>query len=185
MDSYPSLEGLHREYRYLGTLQKNEKEYNFWLSKTNELNGVARVTTPGVDEIGQNRQLAVVRAEFQPCRRFDIKNAMRVHIAYTHPDYRSEFLTGGLYILLARCGYSIVSDFEQLNGGRTLWKKQGNEADAREYVMRIWSDEIEDWVLGDDGEPLRYNAANLDDDQIWYDISANCEPTTLLVLSSK
>lgn len=182
MDSYPSLEGLKRECEHLGTLEKGTKQYDFWLSQSRK---VAKVTTPAVDEIGQNRQLVTVRLEFQNPSGIDVKNELQIHTAYTHPDYRGEFLAGALYILLARYGFSVVSDFEQWNGGRALWKKLAKEADARSYVVRVWSDEQEDWIRDGEGEPVKYNAANLDDDQIWHDISAQCEPTTLLVLSSK
>jgi hypothetical protein len=88
-----------------------------------------------------------------------------------------------MYILLARYGYTIVSDFKQYNGGKGLWRKMALESDARRFAVRIWSDAAEDWIRAEDGEPLLYNGENLGDDEVWHSIDAHMEPTTLLVLS--
>lgn len=181
MDSYPSLEGLKRECEHLGTLETDNEDFNFWLNKGKHY---AQVTVAHEDDVGQQRQLSIVRITFQKIAGLPVKNELQVHTVFTHEKYRTRFLAGALYILLARYGYSVVSDFEQWNGGRALWKKLAAEADARNYAVRVWSDETEDWIRSSDGEPVKYNAANLDDDQIWHSISAQCEPTTLLVLSS-
>ena len=181
MDSYPSLEGLNRECEFLGALLKNEKEYNFWLSNTKK---VAKVTTPAYDEIGQFRQLSVVRLEFQSKAGIPVENELHAHTVYTHADYRGEFLAGALYILLARYGYSIVSDFEQWNGGKALWKKMARESEMRKYVVRVWDDNEQDWMKDAAGEVIKYNASNLDDDKVWTELSKSCDPTTLLVLQT-
>ncbi len=181
MDSYPSFEGLKRENDFLGTLNKDGKEYNFWLSKSKK---VAKVSTKGIDDIGQERELVVVRLEFQAAADIPVKNELHAHTVYTHEDYRGEFLAGALYILLARYGYSIVSDFEQWNGGKALWKKMAKESEMRNYAVRVWDDNQQDWMKDENGEVMKYNASNLDDEKIWTHLSKQCEPTTLLVLQT-
>lgn len=182
MDSYPSMDGLKRENEFLGTLDKDGKEYNFWLSHSKK---VAKISTNGKDEIGQIRQLIVAELRFDNRAKLPIKNELQVDTAYTHPDYRGKFLSGGLYILLSRYGYSVVSDFTQYNGGKELWKKLAKESDARKFVVRVWDDETSDWINDADGNPLKFDADNLDDDKVWKDISQHNEATTLLVLQSK
>ncbi len=181
MDSYPSIEGLNRENDFLGTLEIENQPFNMWLNKKKFY---AQVTTPGKDEIGQDRQLSVVKLTFQSPSGIPVNNELHAHTVYTHEKYRTRFLAGALYILLARYGYSVVSDFEQWNGGKALWKKMAKEAEMRNYVVRIWDDETQDWLKDSTGQVAKYNASNLDDDKVWKDISDNCEPTTLLVLQS-
>jgi hypothetical protein len=181
MHSYPSLEGLNRENIFLGTLTKDGKEYNFWLSHSKK---IAKVTTAGKDDIGQDRQIGVVRLEFQQKTGIPVDNELHAHTVYTHEDFRGEFLAGALYILLARYGYSVVSDFEQWNGGKAPWKKMAKESQMRKYTVRIWDDNEQDWMKDSNGQIIKYNASNLDDDSIWTDLANNCEPTTLLVLQT-
>lgn len=181
MDSFPSLAGLNRENEFLGTLTKGEKEYNFWLGNGKH---AARVTTEAIDEIGQLRQLVVTRLDFQRASGIPVENELHAHTVYTHPDYRGEFLAGALYILLARYGYAVVSDFEQWNGGKALWKKMAKESEMRKYAIRIWDDSQEDWFRDNNGNVLKYNASNLDDESIWQDIAKNAQPTTLMALSA-
>lgn len=181
MDSYPSFEGLKRENDFLGTLDKDGKIYNFWLSNSQK---VAKVSTPGIDDIGQKRELVIVRLEFQSKTGIPVENELHAHIVYTHQDYRGEFLAGALYILLARYGFSVVSDFEQWNGGKALWKKMAKESEMRKYAVRIWDDYEQDWIKDSSGQIVKYNASNLDDEEIWDDISKSCDGTTLLVLQT-
>jgi hypothetical protein len=181
MDSYPSLEGLKRENISLGRLEREDQPYHFWLSPTLK---VAKVSTAGTDEIGQKRQLIVVQVRFDNrATDLPVQKMLQVDTVYTHPEYRGQFLAGAMYILLARYGYTIVSDFKQYNGGKGLWRKMALESDARRFAVRIWSDAAEDWIRAEDGEPLLYNGENLGDDEVWHSIDAHMEPTTLLVLS--
>jgi hypothetical protein len=182
LDSFPSMEGLQRENTFLGELEKSGKVYSFWLSKNEK---AAKVTTKGIDEIGQHRQLVVVRLDFKPAVGLPVGKELCVHTVYTHEEYRGDFLAGALYIVLARYGYSVVSDFTQYNGGKALWKKMSREAEMRKFAIRIWSDETSDWVKNDQGEVLKYVASNLADENIWQDISQHSQPTTLLVLQTK
>lgn len=180
--SYPSLEGLQRENTLLGTLEKDGNEFHFWLSKTK---GSAKVTVASKDDIGQDRQLVVVNLVFQGKVGLPVKNELQVNTVYTDPDFRTSWLAGALYIVLARYDFAIVSDFQQYNGGKALWKKLAKESDARNYAVRVWDDNQEDWIKDEDGNPLKYTAANLADDQIWLDISKHDEATTLLCLQHR
>lgn len=181
MDSYPSLEGLQRENFFLGLLEKEGKDFRFWLSKSK---GTAKVSVDGTDELGQRRQLIVTSLVFHKFGAgLPVDNELQVHTVYTHQDYRGLNLSMALYVVLCRYGYTVVSDFEQYNGGKALWKKMSQEADARRFTIRIWSDLTSDWVTDENGNPLSYNGANLEDDEVWNDLDRHMEPTTLLVLS--
>lgn len=178
---YPSLEGLKRENVALGTMDRYGETFYFWLSKSH---GTAKVTTPGKDDIGQDRQQTVVNISFQQLP-FDlpVSKPLQVYTVFTDSDYRNRWLAGALYIVLARYGFSVVSDYHQYNGGVALWKKLATESGARKYVVRVWSDETEDWVKDADGNPIQYNAANLQHEDVWNSLAKRDEATTLLVLS--
>jgi len=182
MDNYPSLDAMHRTCHFLGTLEKDGKEFNFWLSHTK---AVAEVTVEAKDDIGQLKQLVVTKIRFHNRAGLPIKNELQVDTVYTHPDYQRTQLAMALYVVLARYDYTIVSDFTQYNGGKALWKKLAKESEARKFVVRVWDDETQDWMKDSSGSVMKYNAENMDDEEIWKDISQHNEATTLLVLSSK
>lgn len=88
-----------------------------------------------------------------------------------------------LYVLLARYKYTIVSDFVQYNGGKALWKQLASESSVRQFVVRIWSDETEDWLRDSSGDVVKYKGDNIPDSEIWH--KDTTQSTTLLVLSSE
>lgn len=180
--AFPSFDGLKRENLLLGTLDRSGKEYHFWLSASKL---VARVSTEDLDDIGQLRQQVVTEIRFHKSSAgLPVQNELQVHTVFSDPDHRQAQLAMALYVVLCRYGYTIVSDFEQFNGGKALWKKMAAEADARKFVIRVWSDADSDWIRDVAGEPISYDAYNLSDETIWQDFSKHMEPTTLLVLSS-
>ena len=182
MDSYPSLENLQRLNFHLGTLEKDGSEFNFWLNKNNYY---AEVTINAKDEIGQDRQLVVTKVRFDNRAHLPVEKEMQVDTVYTHPKYQTLGLAMALYVVLCRYGYTIVSDFTQYRGGKGLWKKLAKESEARKFVVKVWSDEAGDWVKDSEGNPIHYTAENLEDEEVWKDISFHNEATTLLVLTSE
>ena len=182
MDSYPSLEGLKREFEHLGTMEKEGHEYNFWLSKNKRFAKVSvEAVDPNMPSAGK-RQLIVATLSFDNRAGLPVKHELQVDTVYTHPDYRTLFVSGILYIVLARYGYSIVSDFSQYLGGQALWKKIATLSEARNYSVFIWLDEEQDWVRDSAGALVKYNASNIADDKIWLDISEHHKATTLFCL---
>lgn len=183
-DSSTSLENLKREFDHLGVLTKLRGEFNFWLTRPPYGNSTnARVTITTTNEFKKPAQLTVTKLWFDNRAGLPVKNELQVGKVYTHPDYRGEWLAGALYILLARYGFTIVSDFDQYRGGKELWKKLAAESEARNYVVRVWDDTTTDWVRDQNNEPLKYNANNLADEQVWTQFKHL--PTTLLALSGE
>lgn len=179
--AWPSLEGLKRENSHLGTLELNGTEFHFWLSSKNKF---ARVSTSSKDDIGQDRQLVVCEVSFDNRAGLPVKNELQVHTVHTDSDFRNKNLAMAMYVLLARYGFTVVSDFEQFNGGKALWQKMAKQSSSRKFVVRVWSDEKEDWVRDQDGAVLSYDGTNIDDAEIWNSANRKYEPTSLLVLSS-
>lgn len=183
-DSYTSLENLKREFDHLGVLTKRDRNFNFWLTKPPyRSNTNARVTTDSVNELNKSVQLDVTTLWFDNRAGLPVKNELQVGKVYTHPEFRGMWLAGALYIVLARYGFTIVSDFDQYRGGKELWKKLAAESEARNYVVRVWDDTTTDWVRDQNNEPLKYNADNLADEQVWTQFKHL--PTALLALSSE
>jgi hypothetical protein len=180
MDAYPSRAGLEREMEFLGDLDRQGKVYSFWLSHKKQ---ILKVTTPGKDDIGQDRELVVTAITFDNRAHLDLPKELQVDTVYTHEKYRGLWLGGISYILLAHYGYTIVSDFTQYRGGIELWKKLARESEARDYMVRVWDDENQQFITDEHGIIINYNAANLDDDVIWQSIADHSKGTTLLVLS--
>lgn len=180
LGSDSSIEGLRREYVELGRLERDNDTFYFWLSAGRSR---ARITR-SVDESENARQQSVGSIEFHDTKLgLPVKNELQVSRVKVSNEFRNHQLAMALYVVLARYGYAVVSDFEQFNGGKFLWKKLAKESDARNFAVRLWSDEQEDWIRDEDGEVVRYNGANVDDAEIWQLVEPYSEATVLLVLT--
>jgi hypothetical protein len=60
-----------------------------------------------------------------------------------------------------------------------------SESLIRKFVIRIWSDALEDWLRDETGEIIIYNGENIDEFFIWNNSEHKKEPTSLLVLTSQ
>lgn len=179
VDNTTSLEGLRREKVELGTLTLQNIDYHFWQTPDTTK---AMVTTKVV-EFGKDRQQIACTIDFNLVASIpDIKNPLQVSMVYTHPTYRNIGLSWMLYIVLCKYGYTVISDYTQYNGGKAIWKKMASMAEWRKFVVRIWSDKINDWLRTESGEIIKYDSANIPDDSIWDSVFGNAEKTTLFVL---
>lgn len=175
----PSDAGLKRENILLGTLTLGDESFQFWLAN-NKLG--ASVTTK-TKKSGERNEL-ILSITFDNRSGLPVKNELQVHTVFNQNHYRGRNLAMAMYVLLARYGFTVVSDFEQYNGGKALWKKMARESADRKFVIRVWSDENEDWLRGNDNEPIAYDGDNIDEFFIWNDSNRKYEATSLLVLSS-
>jgi hypothetical protein len=174
----PSDAGLNRENFYLGQLEQGEDQFRFWLS--NDKTG-AMVT---IKRKGAERNEIILSVRFDNRAGLPVENELQVYTVYNQPKFRNRNLAMAMYVLLARYGFTIVSDFEQFDGGKALWKKMALESSLRKFVIKIWSDEHGDWLRDKLGEPIIYDGTNIDEFFIWNDTTRKHEPTSLLVLSS-
>ena len=172
----PSDEGLRRENDLLGELHFGDEVFSFWLSK----NKKAAIVSTKI----QNSNSIVLTVKFDNRAGLPVKNELQVHTVYNQQHHRNKNLAMAMYVLLARYGFTVVSDFEQFNGGKALWQKMAKESSTRNFVVRVWSDEKEDWIRDQDGTVLSYDGTNIDDADIWNSANRKYEPTSLLVLSS-
>lgn len=175
---HTSYQGLSRENDSLGALIRSGTEYNFWLSKSR---ATAKVSTAVDDDPARQRIVCEIR--FQVPAELPVTNPLQVRTVFTDVDYRTQWLGGILYVVLAKYGYSVISDFEQSRSGAELWRKIGEESSAVGYVVRIFDDQREDWIRDKNNQPVKYNAANIPSADIWKDVSQKHQPTTLLVLT--
>lgn len=179
--SYPSSNGLLREFVFLGYLNLDGTDFNFWIGQNKT---VAKVTTlaknPEIDD-GKERQLVCTEVKFYEKIKLPVSNQLRVSKVYTHDEYRTMWLAGAMYILLARHNYTVVSDLYQYLPGKELWKKLAVESNSRNYSVFIWSQWTNDWIRNQHSIPTRYNSVNLYDSEIWH--SVNSQKTCLLALS--
>jgi hypothetical protein len=86
-----------------------------------------------------------------------------------------------MYIVLARHGYTVISDLYQYIPGKELWKKLAVESNSRNYSVFIWSQWTNDWVRDQNDKPIKYDSTNLYDSEIWH--STNSQKTCLLALT--
>lgn len=181
-DAFLSDDALKRSFTHLGALLQLNQEFDFWLKNSKVL---AVITSRAKNDVNEDSNLIVVNLEFQKPAGLPVLNEIQVSTVKCLDRFESKGLAAALYIVLAKCGYTVVSDFTQYRGGKALWKKLARQSQARNYVIRVWDDNARDWFKSDDGEAIRYNAHNLADDAIWHSIEALYNPTTLLVLSKK
>ena len=171
---------LQREFLHLGDLDLDERAFSFWLRKTE---AVAYVTVGPVERNGRRYHQVVTEVWFENRYVLDVPRQLQVRKTNTNKNYTGLGLAMAMYIVLARYGYSVVSDYEQFTGGINLWKKISRESKDRKYVVKVWNDRVEDWVRGSSGKPLHFDSTNIDDSVIWN--LEKSEPTSVLVLTSR
>lgn len=70
-----------------------------------------------------------------------------------------------LYLGLAKAGFVIISDNYQYIGGKSLWKKIASQDKANDYAVYVIDNG--NIISDDNGDPIKYNGANIDDANIW------------------
>ena len=83
----------------------------------------------------------------------------------TVPRFESQGLASSVYAALINSGYTVVSDNIQYLGGKLLWKRIARESGS--YDVHIYDRDNEDYLRDDNGEPIKYDASNINDDVIW------------------
>lgn len=182
IENTTSLACLKRERVELGTLKLMDVDYYFWQTADAKM---ASVSTP-VIENGTERHLQICNINFDLVAKIpNLQNPLQVSMVYTHPNYRTRGIAWMLYLVLARWGYSIISDYTQYNGGKAIWKKLASMSDMKKFAVRIWSDKTNDWVRDETNTVIKYDSENVSDDEIWDSVFGSSEKTTLFVLQSK
>lgn len=177
-----SANALNREFEFLGDLQSVTDTFSFWIRKNKS---ASVITIKGELRSGTQYNDIITEVKFDNRFMIDVKNQLQVSKAVTVEQYRSYGLSLAMYVVLARYGYTVVSDYEQFAGGINLWKKIARESNFRNYAVRIWSDNTEDWIRDTNGDIVKYDGTNIDKSDIWNDTDRKYDPTSLLVLTSK
>jgi hypothetical protein len=113
----------------------------------------------------------------------DIINPLQVQKVYTIEPYKGDGIASFLYALLAKEGFTIISDKVQYLGGKELWKHMAREAKLNDYTIHIWN-EISGYVKDEaTGSIIEYDSKNIDDAIIWK--KTGIGQKTLLILKSK
>lgn len=179
-DAAISNRAIIREFIYLGTLER-ENNYDFFLHR--DLHR-AIVTTKAIGNLTkEEKNKLLVDLHFKTKIVLPVKNQLQVELVTTHKKYRILSLASILYIVLARHGYTVVSDLYQYNGGVALWEKIGRESEARNYAVRIWNIKQNDWMRDQNNEILKWNGENLAYHEIWQYIGDTESEEKLLTLS--
>lgn len=179
-DAAISNRAIEREFIYLGTLERDIK-YDFFVHKERI---TALVTTKAIGSLTkEEKNKILVDLKFKTKVVLPVKNQLQVNLIVSNKEYRDRGLASILYVVLARHGYTVVSDLYQYNGGVALWEKIGRESEARNYAVRIWNIRQNDWIKDEKGEVLRWNGENLTYHEIWQHIGDIESEEKLLTLS--
>ncbi|MGD1336080.1 hypothetical protein ACP6H1_27180 [Vibrio harveyi] len=98
--------------------------------------------------------------------RFWEKESMQVRGVVTDPSRRDMGLATYIYeTLVLKLGFTLVSDNEQYEGGKALWKKiAAHSRKLNVYVLD--SDTLDFHPYGKDGRTI-YTGSNIDDVELW------------------
>ena len=173
---------LKRGYDFLGDLTQayGDTVFSFWLIHSKSR---AIITIRAKDDIGEDRNLIVSELTFSNREQLPVANQLQVDEVETLKDFRDRGLALGLYVLLCRYGFTIVSDYSQYEDGEQLWKKIAREAKFRKYTVRVYDLQSADWLRDETGTEIKYDTKNIDDAKIWHDMNTHPGQTTLLVLT--
>jgi hypothetical protein len=185
--SYISDNQLSRDFQFLGELTIDSMPYKFWLSK--RMNRALVTTIPSnatldtLDGNGNVKNLIACDAHFKDQNLIDLPNSVQIDTVSTNTRHMGRNLAMILYIVIARYGHPVISDFDQYNGGVGLWKTLSIQSGNRRFVVRVWNIRNSDWLRDDDEGIISFDMSNIPTEQVWNNIGQQTE--TLLVLSSK
>lgn len=185
--SYISNSSLSRDFNFLGSLELDSIEFKFWISKRINRSLITTVATEKnsdtVDSTDNLKNLIACDAAFNLQPIGDLDNSIQIDTVSTNSRYTGRNLAMIMYVILARYGYSVVSDFAQYSGGVGLWKTIARQSGNRKYVVRVWNIKSASWLTDKQGKVVSFDLTNVPNDKVWNKAG---QPTqTLLVLTAK
>ena len=104
---------------------------------------------------------------------FDHSSTLQIDLVQTSKRFSRGGVATRIYIKLAQAGFTIISDNEQWNGGKRLWKKLAHTS--------VKNDQVSVFLLRNN-KLESYDGTNIPDDEIWSEDSKH--KYTLFVLKS-
>lgn len=169
-ESFISKDALEREYTFLGRLQLDTNDFDFYLHQdlSNALVVLPDQTEP-VTNLTKHKR--IVDLKFKSSLTFKVNDSqhkyLQVALVSTNAAFRNSNLASALYIVLCRYGYAIVSDQTQFRGGKVLWKKLSLESEMRKYKIRILNGNTGEILKYESGSDVIYTGDNVSDTDIW------------------
>lgn len=115
--SYISNGQLSRDFAFLGSLFIETIPYRFWLS--NRMNRAMVTTVPAnptldvLDGAGNVKNLIACDAHFKDQNIIELPDSVQIDTVSTNTKHMGRNLAMILYIVVARYGHPVISDFEQ------------------------------------------------------------------------
>jgi hypothetical protein len=100
--SYPSTEGLIREFNHLRTMTIGDAVYNFWATHGTSRVKVTTIANRPNSSVDKERQLVCCEVGFKPTA-----TKLLSLTEYTHPNHQGIGLVESVYQVLTCHGYSI------------------------------------------------------------------------------
>jgi hypothetical protein len=183
---YKSTDSLLRTCQFLGEVVINNKPFKFWLTHNVQQAFITTIAEDDPELKDRNNDptnLVVVELNLKASAETTAANPIQVDTVSTNSKFVGNGLASILYLVLARYGYSVISDYSQYLGGVNLWRKIARLSGVRQYSVKVWDIQNNDWMVDSNNVPIKYDEKNLDQDEVWNSIGQT--PKTLLVLSSK
>lgn len=96
----------------------------------------------------------------------DHQTLKQVGSVYISPRLRNLGIASFMYIIMLKLGYVIISDRDQFEPGKQLWKRMARESLHGNYVIRIVTDAGE-FLKDSNGNVISYDDSNIAESKIW------------------
>ena len=133
----------------------------FLIARRQELRLLKRISKPSMGCPG----IGLLLPWIYNVKRWEDANVIQVEGICVDPAERDKGLATRLYeALVLQCGVTLVSDFEQYEGGKMLWQKIARESDQI-AVFVLDTEQGAFWPY--DGSKVIYDGGCIPEDRIW------------------
>lgn len=152
------------------------------LVKINEIDIFSRNTSGFIAGLLTKEGLSVVvsitcRNVSYPVEPLGLSNYQQVSMVRTSTEFTDHGGAKLVYDEIARCT-DLVSDHEQYQGAKGLWKSLARDSDVNIYIF----EGLANSYISENGIPKKYNGINIHDRNIW---GTNPEHRTILLVATK
>ena len=165
-----SDEALSRAYTKLGEIKTPKGVVQFFIDKKDEDHVRGYIYNDNYSKkVGKSYNDLIFSLTIETDLTFAVpfRNAIQVSGVGTIKKFQFEGIALYAYMLLAKRGFTVVSDSTQFQGGYGLWKKLARNAKLGNYKVSIYNIKSKDFLRDSSGDVVMYDSTNIKDSEIW------------------
>lgn len=167
-----SEETVKREFDIVSNFYISNQQYWVIIKKNRSFAAVGYFGNPPENK-AEVRLIVVAQADFKDTLELsffneldvDAKNVRQIDGVEVYDNKKMSGIGSRFYFALAQYGFVVISDNFQYLGGKALWKKIAASANREKCAVFVIDEGVP--FSDESGDLIRYDGANISDDQLW------------------